>query len=166
MRRFCVDAELMKACFRAVLWLRKKRQSLDIVCFARGDRGIARPKGAEPRRAIGGLCPTKSLFLSLLPLISRRSRWCAHWGRYPPFSGKVQFQGRHLTRQKWLGGRNAGKVPGIELDLTRCGPGRCRCCCQSSRQMCKNSLQWPILVKKVVKNGDFFTKPCIPSGFL
>ena len=122
MRRFCVDAELLKACFRAVLWLRKKRRSLDIVCFARGDRGIARPKGAES-----------------LTFLLRRSRWCAHWGRYPPFSGKVQFQGRHLTRQKWLGGRNAGKVPGIELDLTRCGPGRCRCCCQSSRQMCKNT---------------------------
>lgn len=36
MRRFCVVAELLKACFRAVLWLRKKRRSLDIVCFARG----------------------------------------------------------------------------------------------------------------------------------
>ena len=44
------------------------------------------------------------------------------WKRSLEVSGKVQFQGRHLTRRKWLGGQNAGKVPGIELDLTRRGP--------------------------------------------
>ena len=51
----------------------------------------------------------------------RSALLASFWKRSLEVSGKVQFQGRHLTHWKGLGGRNAGKVPGIEFDLTRCG---------------------------------------------
>jgi hypothetical protein len=65
MRRFCVDAELLKARFRAALHQRKKRRSPDIDCFARGVRG-KRPHAvrANPSAVRAAL---KTLIYSYLP---------------------------------------------------------------------------------------------------